>query len=176
MSENKLAGKNVLFIIAKADFRDEELFEPKRILEQLGAKAVVASSSVGLRRGMLGGTVQATMTIDEVAVGDYDAVIFIGGTGASEYLENTIAHKIAKGTVENSKVLGAICIAPSTLANAGVLTGKQATSWSSQRSHLKQQGAAVTTDPVVVDGNIVTGEGPHAAREFGTAIANLLAR
>ena len=78
MTTQTLTGKSVLFIIASNNFRDEELFEPKTILEQLGAKTVIASSKTGTSRGMLGKTAEATVTIDAIKVGDYDAVVFVG--------------------------------------------------------------------------------------------------
>lgn len=170
-----LTGKKVLLIIASKNFRDEELFEPKGIFEGLGAKTIIASSKVGTARGMLGGTAEATVTIETVKVDDYDAVVFVGGSGSSEYFDNKTAHRIAQDTVAKGKILGAICIAPTTLANAGVLKGKKATAYPSQRNQLKKQGAVVVTDAVAVDGKIITGTGPEAAKEFGQAIANALA-
>jgi len=172
----KLAGKKVLFIIARSNFRDEELFEPKKILEGLGAQTVIASSKTGTARGMLGGTAEAAITVDTVRVEDYDAIVFVGGSGSSEYFENPTAHKIAQDAVAKGKLLCAICIAPSTLANAGVLKDKKATSWSSQLAHLKQQGAQVVSAPVVVDGDLITAVGPQAAKQFGNTIAQKLAK
>ncbi|MCD6082498.1 DJ-1/PfpI family protein, partial [Candidatus Aerophobetes bacterium] len=119
----KLKGKKAVMIIAEKNFRDEELFEPKKILEAEGVKVIVASTSFNTARGMLGGKVKPDMLLSEIKVDDYDAIIFVGGSGASQYWNDSLAHNIAKEAVEKNKVLGAICIAPVTLANAGVLTG-----------------------------------------------------
>jgi protease I len=171
-----LQGKKVLMIIAHSNFRDEELQEPKRILEQQGAKVTIASSSVGSAKGMLGATVKPDILIDQANVADYDAVIFIGGTGASEYWDNPKAHDIARTTLEANKILGAICIAPVTLARAGVLDEKRATVFGSERSKLEAAGCNYTGKDVEIDGNIITGNGPGAARKFGEAIAKALAQ
>ena len=170
----KLKGKKAVMIIAEKNFRDEELFEPKKILEAEGVKVIVVSTSFNIARGMLGGKVKPDMLLSEIKVDDYDAIIFVGGSGASQYWNDSLAHNIAKEAVEKNKVLGAICIAPVTLANAGVLTGKKATVWPSERGKIEARGAIYTGESVQIEGKIITAEGPQAARKFGEAIAKAL--
>lgn len=167
-------GKKVLMVIARQRFRDEELFEPKKVLEERGAKVVIASSSLGTATGMLGATAKPEILLKDVKVEEYDAVVFVGGTGAQEYWSDETAHRIARETVAKNKVLGAICVAPVTLANAGLLAGKKATAFSSEVSKLKARGALYTGSDVEVDGNIITGESPGAAKKFGLAVAKVL--
>ena len=169
-----LSGKRVVMIIAHRDFRDEELFEPRSILEGQGAEVLVASSSLQIAKGMKGGTVKPDLLIDDVDVSEFDAVIFVGGVGASEYWENPKAHEIARKAVELGKVVAAICIAPVTLANAGVLEGRRATVWPSESGRIVEKGAIYTGADVEVDGNIITANGPSAAKEFAKAIARKL--
>ena len=167
-------GKKVLLIIASNKFRDEELFECRKVLDQAGAVTTVASSKVGTITGMLGGEAEVTLDIKKVKANDYDAVVFIGGTGASEYFNDPTAHKIAQETVATGKVLGAICIAPSTLANAGLLKGKKATCYISEKANLIAKGANYTGKGVEVDGKIITADGPGSAKAFGQAIVKAL--
>jgi len=167
-------GKKVVMIIAKNGFRDEELQEPKTVLEKAGVKVVLASSSPGTAVGMLGARVKVEKTINEVNPSDYDAVIFVGGRGASEYFEDSTAHSIAKRANEQGKLVCAICIAPVTLARAGLLTGKRATVFSSEANELKRVGAVYTRGGVEVDSNIITADGPASAKEFGKAILTSL--
>ncbi len=164
----------VLFIIAKISFRDEEYFEPKEILEKAGIKVVTTSSSMGEATGMLGGKAKIDTTIDKINVNDYVAIIFVGGSGAEEYFNNKIAHKIATDAVSQNKILGAICIAPVTLAKAGVLKNKKATVFSSEQNELKKYGAICTNNGVEVDGKIITAAGPKFAKQFGEKIKELL--
>jgi len=170
----KLKGKKAVMVIAEKNFRDEELFEPKKILEAEGVKVIVVSTSFNIARGMLGGKVKPDMLLSEIKVDDYDAIIFVGGSGASQYWNDSLAHNIVKEAVEKNKVLGAICIAPVTLANAGVLTGKKATVWPSERGKIEAKGAIYTGESVQIEGKIITAEGPQAARKFGEAIAKAL--
>ena len=132
------------------------------------------SSSTGTAKGMLGATVKVDKTIDQLKVEDYDAIVFVGGVGSSEYWDNPVTHKIAQEAVKQNKVLAAICIAPVTLAKAGVLKDKNATVYSSESGQLKKYNANYTAKDVEVDGNIVTAAGPHAAKQFGETIKKLL--
>jgi len=161
-------------IIAPRNFRDEELFHTKEELESSGISVTIASTTTDTATGMLGGTAKPDMTINDVNVDDYDAIVFVGGTGSSIYFNNPKAHEIARSAIEKGKLVGAICIAPSTLANAGLLNGKKATSYPSEENNLISKGADYTGNPVEKDGNIITATGPSAAREFGRMIAKSL--
>lgn len=164
----------IAIIVAGKNFRDEELTVPRLIFESAGYKVVILSSSLDKAKGMLGTVVEVDKSIDEFDPDEYDAVIFVGGSGASLYWNDSRAHQIAKDTLANQKVLGAICIAPVTLANAGVLNGRKATVWSSEKLKLQKKGAVYTGETVEIDGNIVTADGPQSAEKFAEAILGLL--
>jgi protease I len=168
------SDKKILMIIASQNFRDEELLIPKKLFEKEGYSVVIAGTSLKPAKGMLGAVVTPQILIDQVKVDEYSAIVFVGGVGAKEYFNNSIAHKIAKEAVSKNKILAAICIAPRILAEAGVLKGKKATVWVSEEKILKEKGAYYTGKPVEVDGNIVTGSGPQAAEEFAKIIIKLL--
>ncbi len=170
----ELKEKKVLMIIAGRNFRDEELLKPRKILEDRGVKVIVASTSLHQARGMLGATVKPDILLSSVKIQDYDVITFVGGSGASQYWNDPLAHSIAQEAVQKGKILCAICIAPVTLANAGVLSGKKATVFSSEISKLEAKGAIYTGKPVQVEGKIITGEGPQAAEQFGEAIVKAL--
>jgi len=163
-----------VMIIAKANFRDEELFEPKAVLENAGVKVLIASSIVSPSKGKLGGTANPTLLVRDLKAEDYDAIVFVGGPGSQEYFNSPDAHRVVKEAVALQKILAAICIAPVTLANAGALEAKKATVYPSEEASLKAKGAVYTGADVQVDGNIVTGNGPQAATKFGEAILKLL--
>jgi len=175
LEEKKLSKKKVLFIIGSKNFRDEEYFTPFEILQKEGAIVTTASSVKGEIVGVEGGEARSTLTLEEVSVKSFDIIIFVGGDGASEYFENNEAHKIIGEAIARHKVLAAICIAPVILAKAGVLRGKKATVWSSLMNKsgakaLKEAGCTVEEKRVVVDGRIVTADGPAVVEEFTEAI------
>lgn len=161
-------------IIAKNGFRDEELFITKEILENKGYIIDIASSPKGLCRGMLGHKINSNLSLADVDVSNYVAVIFVGGSGAQIYWNNPLAHKIAEQAYKNAKVLGAICIAPVTLARAGILKGKKATVWAGVRRQIQKEGAIYTAKGVERDGNIVTADGPGSAPAFGYKLLEVL--
>ncbi len=165
----------VLLVIAPENFRDEELLHTKAELERAGAKTTIASTKTGEARGMLGARVMPNLMLDQVKVDDYDAVIFVGGSGSAVYFNDKRAISIAKEASDKGKIVCAICIAPVILANAGVLKGKRATVWPDKCIQMiESKGATYTGKPVEVDGNVITAPGPEAAREFGRAIAKAL--
>lgn len=169
-----LTGRKILMIIACQRFRDEELLIPKNKLEQSGATVTIASSSLMTANGALGTAVKPDIPVDKVMVDAYDAVIFVGGPGATEYFHDPKAHAIAIDAVKSNKVLGAICLAPSILANAGVLSGKKATAFVSEENNLIQKGANFTGNPVESDGNLITADGPQSANKFAESIIKAL--
>jgi len=161
-------------IIAAGNFRDEELQKPKEILEKAGAKVLVVSTTLDEVRGMLGARVKPDLLLSDLRVDEYQAVVFVGGTGASQYWDDPLAHRIARETLEKGKILGAICISPVTLARAGVLTGKRATVFPTEAQKLQEKGAIYTGAKVERDGQIITASGPEAAEDFGNALVNVL--
>jgi protease I len=171
-----ISGKRILMIIASRNFRDEEYDVPAKLFRAAKAEVTVASSSLSMCTGMFGAKAKPDILLTSVSVVDYDAVVFIGGSGSSEYFNNPTAHRIAQEAVKEGKVLGAICIAPVTLANAGVLSGKRATVFSSSANQIKAKGANYTGRGVEVDGDIITGDGPESARAFAEAIIEALSK
>jgi len=84
-------------------------------------------------------TVKPDILIKDVNVKTFDAVVFVGGPGAEEYFHNPVALKIAQEAYKEGKVVGAICIAPRILAEAGILKGKKATVFHSQIEAIKSK-------------------------------------
>ena len=119
--------KTVVLIIAEKTFRDEEYQVPKDILSKAEVNVITASTTIGEAVGKLGLKVKPDILINQIDVDKLDALIFIGGGGAEQYFHDPLAHRLAKDAIEKEKILGAICIAPVILANAGLLKGKKAT-------------------------------------------------
>ncbi|HOW52084.1 MAG TPA: DJ-1/PfpI family protein [bacterium] len=180
--DKTLAGKKILMIVAPERFRDEEYAVPHAHFIGLGAKVTVASLKKGMATGMFGVKAEATVTLIEVKTADYDAVVFVGGSGTPLVRADARAVEIAK-EAKGHPVLAAICWAPTILAKAGVLAGRKATVWQGEDAEygmttdkmLEKNGAKYTGEEVTVDGNIVTGNGPHAAKRFAEAIEKKLA-
>lgn len=173
----------ILYVIAKNGFRDPEYFVPKDILKTAGHTVVtVSNGSKGeLARGVEGGVAEIDSALSDAHATEYDAVVFAGGPGALENLDNEESYRLVNETIKEGKLLGAICIAPVVLAHAGVLKGKKAVVWSSADDAsgidaIKEKGAEYVDESVVKDGDIITARNPRAAQEFGEALVAHLAQ
>lgn len=163
-----------VFLIAQKDFQDDEFSRPRAILEAEGVEVTVASSTLAEVTGMNGMKTVPQLLYTDVKVENYDAVVFIGGSGTTQYINDPVAHRLAREAVEKNKVIGAICLAPRVLASAGLLKDKRATVYPSEGESLKQSGALYTAKPVEQDGNIITADGPDSADAFGVALLKQL--
>jgi len=163
-----------LMVIAFQRFRDEEYAVPKKVLESANIQVTTASTQIGTATGKLGMKAKTDITLKDVKVPDYDAIIFVGGPGSYDYFDDPAAQGIAKEAVTQNKVLGAICASVSILANAGLLKGKTATCFSGEGPNLKSKGANYTGKGLEVDGKIITADGPAHAKQFGEAIVKAL--
>ncbi len=163
---------DVLFIIAQKDFRDEELETPKGILEGKGHKCEVASITTNPAKGMLGAIVKPDIAVKDVNVNNYKLVVVVGGAGSPTLMNYPEVLNVVRG----AKKIAGICLGPMALAKAGVLNGKKATVFETAESKklFRENGAIFSGEDVVVDGNIVTANGPNAAEEFGQALVELL--
>ena len=170
-----LTGKKVLVVLAPKDFRDEEYFISRVALQANGAQIVTVSKGIEEATGIKGGKVKIDFELDDIKIADYEAIVFVGGKGAAGYFKNKKVLDLARNFAEKEKVIGAICIAPTILANAGILKGKKATSYSSEKSKLVSKGAKFTGAEVQQDGKIITASGPKASNEFGKKLAEVLA-
>lgn len=178
MAEKQLTGKKVLIVVPRTQFREEEVFEPQRILERDGAEVVIASTAEGTCRGMRDGMIEARVALGDVQAADYDALVIAGGSSVPEFFwKDKKLAELAASMAEADKVVAAISLSTVVLAKAKILEGKNATVYFLPEAleELKSNGAVYVKDKVVVEGKVITAEGPKEARGFGNAIAGALA-
>jgi protease I len=171
----RLSGKRVVLVVAHHGYRDEELEAPRAALAAEGAEVVVVSSSLAPALGMRGGRCDPDRLYSAVKARDLDALVFVGGLGASEYFDDLTAHRLAQDALREGKLVGAICVAVSVLAEAGLLDGLTVAGHASRAAHLAARGARWTDEPVRANGPIVTARGPEDADAFARALVAALA-
>ena len=176
---NNLENKKVAMIIAYKDFRDEEYLIPKEILQAQHAIISTVSTENGKAIGTFGATANVDVLIKNLDVRNFEIVLFIGGEGMVEHIDDANFHRVAIDAARARKILGAICVSPCVLAKAGLLAGKRATVWHSETNKttikiLQDNNAIFVDEPVVVDGNIITANGPTAAKEFANRLTEML--
>ncbi|MEF3279380.1 MAG: DJ-1/PfpI family protein [Elusimicrobiota bacterium] len=165
--------KAALFIAFKG-FRDEEYIEPKKILEENGIKVETISTQKGKATGKIKITAEVDKTINEVNLNDYEILALVGGPGALKELDNDKIRRMFSDFYYSGKPIAAICISPVILAHAGLLKNKKATVWIDGKDELIKNGAQYTGNSVEIDSNIITANGPAAAKEYGKAIVKLI--
>ena len=158
-------------ILATDGFEQSELLEPKRALEEAGARTEVISPKAGTIRGWAekdwGQSIPVDKSIDSVNANDYDALVLPGGVMNPDKLrrnENALAfvkHFFAAG-----KPVAAICHGPWTLIDAGVVKGREMTSYHTIQTDLKNAGAKWVDQEVVVDNGLVTSRKPDDIPAF----------
>jgi protease I len=174
----KLDGKKVLIVIPHTQFRDEEFFEPKKILEDEGATVVVASTTAGMCRGMKGGTAQAEIAIADAKADDYVGIVVCGGSSVPEsFWNDKKLQELVAAMGAAGKVVAAICLSTVVVAKAKLLAGREATVyWLPQAlEELKNAGAKYVRETLLIQNNIILAEGPPDSQRFGQAIRAALA-
>ncbi len=168
----------IAYLIASKNFKDEEYFIPRELLEESGYQVVTFSDKEGTSLGSEGGEVDS-LSLDHISVKDYTALIIAGGPGALKFLDNEDVYSIIREFDGAGKLVAAICISPVILAKSGIIRDKEATVWSSGMDKspikiLQENGAKYINKDVVEDELIITGNGPDAAPEFARKIIEKL--
>lgn len=177
-----MPNKKVLLIVASEGYQPIEYGHTRKILENAGVQVEVGSDSTNIATASDSkysqyATANVDVTLNQIDPNKYDGIFIIGGSGAIDYLNNQTTHKIMQKIAELERPCGAICISPRILVAAGILRGKKATGWNEDNNLegiFKKYNSYYIEESVVVDGNIVTADGPKAAMSFGKAILALL--
>ena len=165
-----LSGKTVAILSADG-FEQAELFTPKAELEKAGAKTVVVSLKSGEIQGFDHDTPDKTCPVDQVLSDvkpeQFDALVLPGGVANPDKTRTLPeVQSFVRAFFEAGKPVGAICHAPWILIDAGVVSGRKLTSFKTLRTDLKNAGAEVVDEEVVVDKGLVTSRDPNDLPAF----------
>jgi len=172
-----MSNGKILFVVAHEGYNPIEYGMPKRVLSDAGYTIITASDGEGAAHAKDGTSVPVDFPLHKVHVSHYEAILFIGGSGALEHLDNDTSYAILKTAIQAKKIVGAICISTRILAKAGILKGKQATGWNGdgELAHVYQEhDVRYVNQSVAVDENIITATDPDAAQEFGEQVLAVL--
>ncbi len=167
--------KKIIFIIAQDGFRDEELFITREVLEKEGCKVSIASATKEEAIGSLGGRVTPDMLLSDIKVTTFDAVVVVGGHGSEVYFDDEFIIDLLQQFHRAGKIIGALASGVGVLANAGLLMGKEVTSYHKQEQMLKERGAFYTGMPVEVNGLLLTARDAESSKAFAEKLVYILA-
>lgn len=165
-----LQGKRVAMLVENG-FEQVELTEPRKALVDAGAEAHVVSPVKGAVKGWnhtdWGEQVPVDVPLDQADPESYDALVLPGGVMNPDKLRmNKRAVEFVKSFFESGKPVAAICHAPWTLIDAGVVSGRTITSYPSLAADLRNAGANWVDKEVVVDEGLVSSRKPDDLPAF----------
>ena len=164
--------KNILLLMADG-FEEIEGITCIDVLRRADIKVVTASINNIEVCGSHNIIVKADTIIDSIDTSPFDGVVLPGGMpGSSNLRDNEKVIKIVKEMNEKRGLIAAICAAPIVLERAGVIEGKNATSYPGFNNEMGS--CTYLEDRVVFDNNILTARGPGVAMEFSFAIVEYL--
>ncbi len=169
--------KNTVLVFLAPGFEEVEALAPIDILRrgEVDVKTVAVNNSLVVKGAHHVG-IEADMLIEELDDNCAPlAIVLPGGMpGASNLYNSNKVVTLVKKQSTSGKLLAAICASPGVvLAQAGILEGKKATAYPSFEQYFPSS-AEHKPESVVVDGNIITSQGPAYSLYFGLAILRAL--
>jgi protease I len=148
-----------------------ELTEPWKAVEEQGWTPELVSLRAGEIHGFnhydKADRFSVDRTVDEVSVDDYDGLVIPGGVGNPDEMRmNADAVQLVRAFVDSGKPVAVICHGPWMLVEAGVVDGRELTSWPSLRTDIENAGGRWVDKEVVVDEGIVTSRKPDDLPAF----------
>lgn len=165
--------KKVLVPLAPG-FEEIEALAVVDILRRAGAEVVTAGTAENPIEGRNGIKVLADRPMDQAGPDEFDMIVLPGGAKGTENLKKD--DRIKKILIEmdkKKKLVTAICAAPTVLAAAGLTHARGITCHPSVRNAF-DDGERISFERVVIDGNIVTSQGPGTAMEFAFKLVEIL--
>lgn len=175
MNFEKLKGKKIAFLMANEGVEQIELTEPLEALRGSGAEVELLAPEAGEVQAFNHLDKAQTFPVDravgEADAGDYDGLVLPGGVANPDELRTQEdALQFVRAFFESGKPVGAICHAPWTLIDAGVVEGRTLTSWPSLETDLRNAGANWVDEEVHVDDGFVTSRKPDDLPAFTSTI------
>ena len=179
-----MADTRIAFLCAPEGTEQIELSSPRQALEHAGATTDLVSTENGEIQGFehldRGNTFPVDAVASKVSADDYDALVLPGGVANPDFLRtDDDAVAFVRGFFEAGKPVAAICHAPWTLIEAGVVDGRRMTSFPSLQTDLRNAGADWVDEEVVVceggDSVLVTSRNPGDLDAFNEQVVEHLA-
>jgi len=176
---DELKGKKVAFLAADM-FEEVELAEPWQALEGAGAELELVSLKDGEIQGFnhydKAGSFKVDKSVEEASANDYDGLVLPGGVGNPDNLrQDENAVRFVRDFFEQGKPVGAICHAPWTLIEAGVVRDRTLTSFPSLQTDIRNAGGNWVDEEVHVDNGLVTSRKPDDIAAFNRKLIEELA-
>ncbi|QDU75523.1 Putative cysteine protease YraA [Bremerella volcania] len=166
----KLQGKRIAFL-ATDGFEQVELTKPWDAIQEAGAEVVLVSPKNGKIQGMnhdeKADQFEVDLNVEKASAENFDGLVLPGGVANPDSLrmcETSVS--FIRDFFKQHKPVAAICHGPWTLIEAGVVEGRQVTSWPSLKTDLTNAGANWVDQECVCDEGLVTSRNPDDLPAF----------
>ena len=168
---DEITGKRVAFLVANEGIEQVELTEPWKAVEAAGGRPELIAPEPGDAQAFnhldKADTYEVDETVSDADAADYDALVLPGGVANPDTLRtDPAAVEFARSFFAAGKPVAAICHAPWTLIEAGVVDGRTLTSWPSLQTDIRNAGGNWVDEPVHVDAGLVTSRKPDDLEAF----------
>jgi len=181
MAQDKsLDGVSVAILVSDL-FEQAELAEPRRALQEAGARPVIVSPKGpklhGMHHDQPGSEFEVDADLATADPRDYDALVLPGGTFNADELRGVeSAQRFVQAFQDANKPIGVICHGPWLLVSAGLVHGRTLTSWPSLQDDIRNAGGNWVDREVVVDSNWISSRKPDDLPAFNRELINAIAR
>ncbi|MGB3733763.1 MAG: type 1 glutamine amidotransferase domain-containing protein [Ilumatobacter sp.] len=181
---DELKNKTIAFLTANEGVEQVELTEPWKAVEEAGGTPVLVSIETGDVQGFdhldRADVFEATVATSGADVGDYDALVLPGGVANPDALRmDDAALRFITSFFDAGKPVAAICHAPWTLVEAGLVEGRRLTSWPSLRTDIENAGGEWVDEQVVEcaqgPNTLITSRNPDDLPAFDARIVSVFA-
>ena len=168
-------SESKILVIATNGYEQSELEFPRDQLRAKGATVHVASPDGKAIKGWKGenwgDSAEVDLKIADAKVADYDAIVIPGGQINPDILRrDATAVQLVKDFVTHDKIVAAICHGPWMLIEAGVVEGREMTSYASIKTDLKNAGANWVDQEIAISNGIITSRSPEDLEAFVSKI------
>jgi protease I len=170
MADTKLQGRKIA-ILATDGVEQVELTEPRKALEEAGAKTDLVSLEAGQIQGFdhldHADRLDVDKVVKDVSADDYDAILIPGGVANGDFLRaDEDACAFVAAFAEQKKPIASICHGPWVLVETGIVKGRTITSWPSLKTDVRNAGGTWVDEEVHVDSGLTTSRKPDDLPAF----------
>jgi protease I len=165
----------VLVVVPPSDYAELTLRHARSSLYNVHVGTYsVSTNASDLIKGRLQDEFMVDGEIAGAAMNVYSGVIFVGGEGALQLVEDPDAQRLAREAAAAGKMIGAWGHSVAILARAGILKGRRVTGAPEIRDRLTAAGAKFTGRQLEKDGSLVTATDEAVGIRFGKTLAQIV--
>lgn len=175
--------KKVLLLLSEGF----EVFEASAFIDVIGWNLVDGDHSTELYTCGLRKEIKSTFNqrvvvdflTDDICVNDFEALAIPGGFEEYDFYKDAFDNQfldLIQKFKESNKIIASICVAALPIGKSGILKNKNATTYDSvpRRKALKDFGANVLDEPIVLADKIITSWNPSTAIDVALLLLELL--